>query len=97
LCVTGIKRNRVVQGLLCLVEFLQRHQRNALVDGSLGQLRIFLECLRKCLRSALGKLLPHQRHAPIVELNCFLASALLRSALQSHSHKNPQHPQTPKN
>ncbi len=91
LSISGVERNRVVEGLFRLVQFLQRHQRYAFVDGSLGQLWISLERLGKRLGSALGKLLPHQRHAPIVELDRFLVTALLRSARQSCYHKNPRH------
>ena len=82
-----------LQRLLGLVQLLQRHQRDAFVDGRLRQLRILLEGLGKRVGGALGKLLAHLRHAAIVQPNRFggrsaFAAADVAPAATSNTNAN---------
>ena len=85
-----IERESRLQRLLGLVELLQREQRDAFVDGGLRQLGVFLERLGKALRSAIGKLLAHLRHAAIVQPHRLRIEARLRTAPRRSRHQNQQ-------
>ncbi len=69
--ILRLKSDRFVQNLLGVVELLQRHQRDAFVDGGLCELWILFEGLGEGTGCAIGKLLAHLRHATIVQANCF--------------------------
>ncbi len=62
-----IEGNRRLQGLLGLVEFLEGHEGDALVDGGLRHLRILFEGLGETVGRLLSELLAHLRDAAIVQ------------------------------
>ncbi len=62
-----IKRDRLLEPLLCVAELLQRQQRDAFIRRGLRQLWILGKSCGECFCGALGKLLAHLRHSAIVE------------------------------
>ena len=63
----GRERWPACRTFLASSSLLQRQQRNALVDGGLGQGGVLLEGGGKAVRGAVSELLAHLRHAAVVE------------------------------
>ncbi len=67
--IVRVERECRFEGLLGLVEFLQRHERDAFVDGGLRHLWILLERVGKAGGGAVSELLAHKGDTLVVQLN----------------------------
>ena len=65
--IGGVEVDGPLQGFLGVVQLLQRHQGDALIDGCLRQFRVIPEGLSKGGRCTISKLLAHLRDATIIE------------------------------
>lgn len=79
LWVVRIERDGLLEDFLGLVNLLEGHEGDTLIDGGLCELGVFLEGLGERLLGFLSELLSHQCDASIVEADSIGIEVSLRS------------------